>query len=53
MWEGIRKDSHLWYRDEIIEIRQVKILFHTMILRMVADGDVVDVKSGEVGNIIS
>lgn len=44
-------ESHLRYRDDIVEISRVTVIFHNMLLRMVDDRDVVDIESGEVGNI--
>lgn len=32
---------------------QVTVILNNMIVRMVADGDILDVERGEVGNIVS
>lgn len=52
-WKVLTQESHLWYRDEIVAMSQVTVIFHKILVRMIADGDVVDMQSGDVGNILS
>lgn len=49
----IRNERHLWYREEVLSMRQVTSILNNMIVRIVVDGDIVDVGSGVVGNIVS
>lgn len=51
-WKVTRHERHLWYIDQIKEIIQVTAILHFMLVRILADGDLVDVEIGEVGKIV-
>lgn len=43
----------MWYSEYIVSLIQVTDILNNMLMKMVSDGDIVDVKSGEALNIVS